>query len=160
MAAEAPTAGPPARLNPFVFPSETDSRFALLVVTVLGSTLFIYDWISNVTPGAGVALLQAIDRCEPLRQAASAALSGSLASLLQAFAGIGDPSNATTAYTNCMMPYWRGLALWSLGGVLLVLVGAVLVYCILLLITRSVWRLTHQNRRRGILTRDSYSYCS
>ena len=38
-----------ARLNPFAFPSDTDLRFVLLIVTVLGASLFIYNnkWYQN-----------------------------------------------------------------------------------------------------------------
>jgi hypothetical protein len=35
------------RLNPFAFPSDTDSRFALLVVSVLGASLLIYAALYN-----------------------------------------------------------------------------------------------------------------
>ena len=40
----------PGRLNPFAFPSETDLRFILLIVCVLGASLWIYNlgiWRSN-----------------------------------------------------------------------------------------------------------------
>lgn len=33
------------RLNPFIFPSDTDFRFALLLIVVISATVFIYDWI-------------------------------------------------------------------------------------------------------------------
>src|SRR4029077_9313685 len=36
---------PPPRLNPFAFPSDTTFRFVLLVVAVLGTTLFVWNWI-------------------------------------------------------------------------------------------------------------------
>jgi hypothetical protein len=31
------------RLNPFIFPSDTDFRFVLLIVAVLGASLFIFN---------------------------------------------------------------------------------------------------------------------
>jgi Zn-dependent protease with chaperone function len=37
--------GEPARLDPFALPSDTDSRFLLLVLTVLGSALFAFNWV-------------------------------------------------------------------------------------------------------------------
>jgi Zn-dependent protease with chaperone function len=36
---------PPPRLNPFVFPSDTGFRFLLLIATIVGVTLFAYNWI-------------------------------------------------------------------------------------------------------------------
>lgn len=36
---------PVPRLNPFAFPSNTAFRFLLLIVTVLGTSLFTYNWI-------------------------------------------------------------------------------------------------------------------
>lgn len=45
------------RLNPFAFPSDTDFRFLLLIVSVLGASLFIYHALYwSVRPGAKQAL--------------------------------------------------------------------------------------------------------
>ena len=33
------------RLNPFAFPSDTTFRFVLLVGAVLGTTLYVWNWI-------------------------------------------------------------------------------------------------------------------
>jgi Zn-dependent protease with chaperone function len=38
-----PTRGRVTRLNPFAFPSDTDIRFVILIVAVIGASLFIYD---------------------------------------------------------------------------------------------------------------------
>jgi Zn-dependent protease with chaperone function len=38
------------RLNPFVFPSDTDFRFVLLIISVLGSSLLIYKALYNSLP--------------------------------------------------------------------------------------------------------------
>jgi len=45
------------RLNPFAFPPDTDFRFVLLVVSVLGTSLLIYKTLYNSLP-ANTALLQ------------------------------------------------------------------------------------------------------
>ena len=39
------------RLNPFVFPSETDSYFILLIITVIGVSLVYFSGIFNTIPG-------------------------------------------------------------------------------------------------------------
>lgn len=41
------TQSPSGRLNPFLFPAETNFRFLLLIGSVLGATLFIYRSLSN-----------------------------------------------------------------------------------------------------------------
>ena len=38
----------PPRLNPFTFPADTDFRFVLLIALVLGSTLYIYWYLSPI----------------------------------------------------------------------------------------------------------------
>lgn len=43
-----------SQLNPFVFPSETDSRFLLLVIAVAGSTLVLVDGLVSGVIGLGV----------------------------------------------------------------------------------------------------------
>src|SRR5438874_11306081 len=45
------------RLNPFAFPSDTDFRFVLLIVSVLGASLLIYEALYNSLP-ANAAPLQ------------------------------------------------------------------------------------------------------
>jgi len=45
------------RLNPFAFPSDTDFRFVLLIVSVLGASLLIYEALYNSLP-ANTAPLQ------------------------------------------------------------------------------------------------------
>lgn len=41
------TQSPTRRLNPFLFPSETDFRFLLLIAAVLGASLFVYRSLAN-----------------------------------------------------------------------------------------------------------------
>lgn len=40
----------PSRLNPFAFPSDTDFRFVLLIVSVLGTSLLVYTVLFNSLP--------------------------------------------------------------------------------------------------------------
>lgn len=53
----------PQRLNPFVFPSQTDLRFVLLVASVLGASLFIYDLLYLSVPANSRAAVAAYSRC-------------------------------------------------------------------------------------------------
>ncbi len=43
MAEDAPRSLRGQRLNPFVLPSDTDLRFVLLIISVLGASLFTYN---------------------------------------------------------------------------------------------------------------------
>src|SRR5947209_3053182 len=40
----------PFRLNPFMFPADTDFRFALLITLVIGTSMFIYTLLYNALP--------------------------------------------------------------------------------------------------------------
>lgn len=51
-------------LNPFAFPSDTDLRFILLIVCVLGATLSIYNEAPWQTTGNFIAFVDAIQNCE------------------------------------------------------------------------------------------------
>ena len=56
----APAAPLRPRLNPFAFPSDTDFRLLLLIAAVIGSGLFIYNWVYFALPQsrADVAMYQ------------------------------------------------------------------------------------------------------
>src|SRR6516165_1044170 len=54
----------PARLNPFAFPSDTSLRFVLLIVCVLGATLWIYNVALWQTKGDVIAFANATQSCE------------------------------------------------------------------------------------------------
>ena len=45
MTAAAEPDPPPPRLNPFAFPSDTTFRFLLLVVSIVGVSLFLFNWL-------------------------------------------------------------------------------------------------------------------
>ncbi len=84
------------RLNPFAFPSDTDLRFMMLVVTVLGASLFIYNWIclqmhfQDLRTSASCAL-----HLEPKLKQALSALD------VKAF------QKAADAVRQCAIPYQR-----------------------------------------------------
>jgi Zn-dependent protease with chaperone function len=54
---------PGGRYNPFAFPSDTDFRFWLLIATVLGSSLLMYQAIANTLVSGGQSLRELNDLC-------------------------------------------------------------------------------------------------
>jgi Zn-dependent protease with chaperone function len=104
------------RLNPFVFPSDTDLRFVLLVVSVLGSSLFIYNWLYYFFFSS--EFLEAHRRC---MASAAAAYPGASAG------AIADPS-AVFALERCIEPAEQAQFFWIVTGVALLLVVAVAIY--------------------------------
>jgi hypothetical protein len=115
------------RLNPFAFPSDTDLRFVLLIVTVLGASLFIYNWICLQTH---VQELLASASCA-LRQAPNS---------VQALSARNVPAFQTSAdaVRQCGILYHRIETAYMIGGV--VLVGAVAVVIYWLFPLWNLWR--------------------
>ena len=98
------------RLNPFCLPSDTGCRFALLIVTVLGSSLFIYDALAlhRFDPKAYLSCLAL--------QPSMAEVAGNIGSPME----IRDPSilvAKSAAFSKCVMRAQRISAEWMLGGV-------------------------------------------
>ncbi len=66
MAAAPHPANPTPRFNPFVFPPDTTFRFVLLIVSIVGASLFIYNTLHfNLTYQTQ---LEQMERCRPLGQ--------------------------------------------------------------------------------------------
>ena len=97
------------RLNPFAFPSDTTFRFVLLVVAVLGSTLYIWDWIYFAAGDNAATYAQAAAACqEPT-----------------ATANFDEWTSRQRTYAECTQEASRPTVSWMLGGAALVLVLAV-----------------------------------
>jgi len=113
-----PAGGRP-RLNPFAFPSDTDFRFILLIVSVLGASLFIYSAVFFSIPITSHYWLSVQLRCLEIRPPAPTDL--------QSFA---DPAfiAARVAFEQCRAPAERANALWIVGCVALLLIVAGLIY--------------------------------
>jgi Zn-dependent protease with chaperone function len=116
-----------ARLNPFAFPSDTDLRFALLIVTVLGASLFIYNWISLQMH---FQELLAVASCEVPQGPKS----------IQALSALNVPAfqNTANAVRQCGILYHRVETVYMLSGI--VLVGAVAVVIYWLFPFWNLWR--------------------
>jgi Zn-dependent protease with chaperone function len=99
----------PARLNPFAFPSDTTFRFVLLVVAVLGSTLYIWDWIFFAVGDNAATYAQAAAACQEPAPTTS----------------LDDWTSSQRAYAECAQEANRPTVSWMLGGAALVLLLAV-----------------------------------
>lgn len=101
-----------SRLNPFVFPSSTDFRFVLLIVSVIGVSLIIFHMLYNTIPGVLERSLATQERC--MKSAAAAYPE--------------DPFARSDAFEQCMVPADRVRGMSMFGGVALLLVVAGLIY--------------------------------
>jgi Zn-dependent protease with chaperone function len=98
------------RLNPFAFPSDTTFRFVLLVVAVLGATLYIWEWIY---------FQFLVDDGWFLRKAAEClAIAPDIRADLDTF-------RRESGYSECTSELVRPSAWWTIAGALLVVVIAV-----------------------------------
>ncbi len=98
-------------LNAFEFPSDTDFRLLLLIAAVIGSALFIYNWIYFDLPQSQIDL-STYERCAAVAHNASP---NALASAQQVFEA-------------CRSPVERRKAAWMVGGVGLIFVLAIVLY--------------------------------
>ena len=110
---------PVPRLNPFAFPSDTDFRFVLLIVTVLGASLFIYSSIFFGIPVTRDYWLSIHQQCQEIRP--------KIPITLENFA-IPEVAAAQAAYQQCRAPAERANAAWTVSGALLLLIVAGLIY--------------------------------
>ncbi|HEY1296031.1 MAG TPA: M48 family metalloprotease [Chloroflexota bacterium] len=113
------------RLNPFAFPSETDSRFALLIVAVLGSTTFVYNWLASTLPVYRDFTISTATGCSGVMARAASELQRAAADPLS---DQGSQFAATRASIDCLAGYQRTVALWSLSGVVVVAIVALALY--------------------------------
>lgn len=116
-----PGTGQRPRLSPFVFPSETAFRFGLLVTAVLGSSLYVWNWIQ-------IASVNASDYA-----------AGALACLRLSPVNVGatDPQGfdaATNAFSACLEELNRPSVWWMLAGT-----GALVLVAIALALAAPLW---------------------
>src|SRR5438270_552777 len=116
------------RLNPFAFPSETDSRFALLVLAVVGSTTFVYNWLISALPFYRELTIAVARDCDgPAARAAT--------ELVRMAANPAADQRAQLAATrtslDCIAGYQQTVALLSLSGVIVLVVMAAILYVLI-----------------------------
>jgi Zn-dependent protease with chaperone function len=100
------------RLNPFAFPSDMDFRLLILVAAVIGSGLFIYNWMYFGLPSQSIADLAVYQQCQQLAKTAFPT----------------DPFAASAAFDRCRAPVEQKKAVWMVGGVVLMLALAIALY--------------------------------
>lgn len=112
------------RLNPFAFPSDTDFRFVLLIASVLGSALFIYEALYYSFPGYAERTATAYLRCFDV-----AGFNETSPSIDQATTEeLMDRSNA---FFECTASLNQQVAVWSVAGLLgLTVVCALIVWAL------------------------------
>lgn len=106
---------PRPRLNPFVFPSDTTFRFALLVTAVLGASLYVWNWIFFAVrdPSDQIAQFSACLERSPVSVGAS---------------DVASFTAASNDFSACLEAANRDTVWWMLGGTAgLVLVALALV---------------------------------
>ncbi|MGD8405201.1 MAG: M48 family metalloprotease [Anaerolineales bacterium] len=111
-----------SRLNPFVFPSDTDFRFVLLIVSVIGVSLIIYQLLYNTIPGVLARSLETQARCKEKAMSVY-------------------PYNVLAqrdAFEQCMVPADRVRALGVFGAVVILFIVAGFIYW--LIPTWKMWR--------------------
>jgi Zn-dependent protease with chaperone function len=118
VSAEPSEPSPPlgARLSPFVFPSDTTFRFLLLLVAVVGSNLYVWNWLYISEGLDRVDYVDSLLRCI---QANETALSG--------IPSLDAREAAANALSDCYQDASSGLVWWMLSGTALLLVAAGLI---------------------------------
>lgn len=119
MAAQSQIAVRSPRLNPFAFPSDTDSRFVLLIVSVLGASLFIYSAVYFSIPATRDYWLNVQLECWDIRPALPDDLAEFASPEIRA---------AQMAFEQCRAPAERSNAFWIIGGVAMLMGVAGLIY--------------------------------
>lgn len=117
--AESPPLAPP-RLNPFALPSDTTSRFFLLIVAVLAASVFAYNLLSYELPSTE-ARFAASQRCTAAAEARP---------LPETMAPIEKDRLFAQAQEDCKRPYLRWVAAVIFAGALGVLLVALLLYAL------------------------------
>lgn len=114
----------PARLNLFAFPSDTDLRFILLIVCVLGASLWIYNVALWRSPQDFIASARIILNCEKS--------SGILKAMHEVVTdnpkGESDFEVASAIYRRCVAPLYLQETTRMLAGLALLLIVAVVIY--------------------------------
>lgn len=100
------------RLNPFVFPSDMDFRLVLLIVSVLGASVFIYDLFYLSFPENRELTQDTRERCWETATNTYPT----------------DPFTSNVAFKQCTAPADRIQAEWIIGGLSVLLTVALVIY--------------------------------
>ncbi len=129
MATETVSAPPKPRLNPFAFPSDTDFRFVLLIVTVLAVSIFYFSiLIINDMPFIQQKWMDGLTAC------GNRVFGANFDQLLNQVANSGIDYNTDAEralwdqYSACTLPFEIEKALWALGFIAIMIGIATLLY--------------------------------
>jgi hypothetical protein len=117
-------ASQPARLNPFSFPSDTDLRFILLIVCVLGASLWIYNlgiWRAREDFLSSANVVLSCEKSSGMRTAMLEIATGNPK-------GVNDLAVASAANAQCVASFEFHEAMRMLSGVVLLLIVTVSIY--------------------------------
>ncbi len=128
MSSDTPAASRPPRLNPFVFPSDTDFRFVLLVVALLGASLFIYNAIYFRIPANRKSYGDTLAHCRGIISQAKPPLPQTKEDLATYWEEL---LAVQVAFGQCVAPAERARAAWSISGAALLLVVAGVIFWLL-----------------------------
>jgi Zn-dependent protease with chaperone function len=95
------------RLNPFAFPADTDFRFVLLIATIIGASLFIFNALYFSTHDNQVAMATYLDCFTKAKTAFPT-----------------DVLGQNAFFNQCRAPLEISKALWILGATLALMIGA------------------------------------
>lgn len=126
-----------ARLNPFAFPSDTDLRFVVLIVSILASSLLIYNVLSNF---ALIDIFKGSSLCVLHDKVIQADKYSKNTQLLDA---------ASYASWKCQVPFLIPHILFLIAGIVLILGVAVVIYWLI-----PLWKLI-QGRFVPLSTQDA-----
>jgi len=129
MATETIPAPQKPRLNPFAFPSDTDFRFVLLIVTVLGASIFYFMvWLRRDVPFISQRWLNGVTACG--HQVFGQGFDQFLNQVVDS--GIDPKTDAEKAlfdqYFACTFKFEFEFSLWVLGGVALLIGVAIILF--------------------------------
>jgi len=110
--AAGPSGAQQPRLNPFAFPSDTTFRFFLLVVSIVGVSLFLYNWLYFEVSDNQAEVRRTL-ACVEEQQAALAVAATS-----------DDLDAAASRFAECLDEINRPKAAFMLGGVAVLLAAA------------------------------------
>jgi Zn-dependent protease with chaperone function len=108
-----------SRLDPFSFPSETTSRFVLLMASIVGASLFIFNFV--------YFSFQDFDKTFALYQRCDVESGRSESTISATVADSSETAERMRAFQSCISPVERTKGLWVVGAAAaLVGVGAVI----------------------------------
>ena len=116
MAAQSEAGSSRPRLNPFLFPSDTDFRFVLLIVSVVGASLVLYSLMFETIPATSEYRRHRYEQCSTAIDPSDR--SGSVA----------DWFDRLSLHGDCVAPVDRAQSGWMLGGAVLLLALAGALY--------------------------------